>query len=60
MSTATKNEIRKNVNTALREVLSDPDFGMPLLPAFARRLRKSITSAKAGRVRDLKAFLKKS
>ena len=59
MTTATKNEIRKNVNTALREVLSDPDFGIPLSSAFTRRLRKSIASAEKGRIHDLTVFLKK-
>ena len=60
MTTAVKNEIRKTVNSALRELLSDPDFGMHISAAFKRRLGRSIKSASAGRTRSLQAFLKKN
>jgi hypothetical protein len=51
--------VRKEVARAFREIFSDPDFGLKLQPAFLRRLRNSIRSANAGRVSDLKEFLRK-
>lgn len=57
MTTAQKTEIKKAVSAALREIFSDPDYGLELKPSFKRKLKKSMESAKKGHVRDLKEFL---
>ncbi len=54
-----RTETRRQVAGALREILSDPDFGASLRPTFVRRLQKSIRSAKQGKSIDLDEFLKK-
>jgi len=51
--------VRRQVVAALREIFSDPDAGLALTPAFARRLRKTAVSVKSGAVTDLRIFLKK-
>ena len=51
--------IKREVAKAFREVFSDPDFGLELRPDFVRRMKKSIASANAGKVTDLREFLRK-
>ncbi|MDO8518265.1 MAG: hypothetical protein Q7S26_03185 [bacterium] len=58
MTTAIKKEIQKEVNVALREVLSDPEVSAELSTLFIQRLKTSIRSTKAGRTRDLRSYLK--
>lgn len=51
--------VRKQVAAAFRELLSDPDAGSVLRPAFESRLRKSVRSAEAGRVKDFSEIFKR-
>ena len=46
----THNIVRREVIDVVREVLSDPDLGLELTPAFSRRLKKSLKEKKAGKV----------
>lgn len=50
--TALAQTVRKHVVEAFRELLSDPDVGRALRPAAEARLRRSVTSAQKGRVKD--------
>lgn len=50
---------RREVLGALREIFSDPDFGLPLRTSVVRRLRKSIQSKKEGRTKNLEEVLAK-
>jgi hypothetical protein len=45
----------REVAKALREVFSDPDFGLQLRPDFVRRMKKS---QKGGQSRSLQTYLK--
>lgn len=58
MTTAQKIEIKKAVSAALREIFSDPDFGLELRVAFKRKLEASRRDIKVGRVRDLHEYLR--
>ncbi|MDA2935679.1 hypothetical protein MYX06_00460 [Patescibacteria group bacterium AH-259-L05] len=49
----------REVVGALREILSDPDFGMLLRPEAIKRLKKSVRSKQAGKVKALKDVLAK-
>ncbi len=49
----------KQVMAALREILSDPDWGLTLRPGFIRRIKKSVNSKAAGRTKNLKDVLPK-
>ena len=60
MTTAQKTEIKKAVNAALREIFSDPDYGLELTTAFKRRLKKAQGEITKGHTSDLKEFLKKN
>lgn len=51
--------IRRQVIEVMREMLSDPDFGLELRPQFIKRLKKSIKSKKAGKYISLDKILKK-
>lgn len=51
--------VRQQVVSSLREILSDPDFGLNLKPTAFQKLRKSIRSKKAGRYRSLEDVVKK-
>ena len=42
---------------AVRRVLADPDFGLELRPDFERKLRKSASSRKNGRLKDFREVL---
>jgi len=44
---------RKHVIGELREIFSDPDFGLPLRPQAILRLKKSLRSKTSGRYRNL-------
>ena len=48
---------RREVVDVLREIFSDPDLGLPVSTGAVRRLKKSVQSKKAGRVKDLKEVL---
>lgn len=37
-----------------QRMLADPDFGLELRPEFERKLKRSATSKKEGRLRDFK------
>ena len=60
MTTAQKVEIKKAVNAALREILSDPDYVLELTAAFKRRLIRARKEIEKGRTSDLREFLKSS
>jgi hypothetical protein len=51
--------VQKKVNEVIREILSDPDYGLEFTPEFIKRLKKSIASKRAGRVVSLEKILKK-
>jgi len=51
--------VRRQVIEVIREMLSDPDFGLELKPEFIKRLKKSIKSKKAGKYTSLDKILKK-
>jgi vacuolar-type H+-ATPase subunit E/Vma4 len=51
--------VQKRVNEVIREILSDPDYGLEFTPEFIKRLKKSIASKKTGRVVSLEKILKK-
>lgn len=54
----TKNTaIRRTVISVFREMVTDPDLGREISPAFMRRLQKSKKSADAGLGEDLKKYL---
>lgn len=40
--------VRDTVRQAIRELLEDPDAGLPLRPAFVRRLRRSLAYLDGG------------
>ncbi len=50
---------RRQVVVVLREIFSDPDFGLELQPKAVQRLKQSVRSKKAGRVKDLKKILER-
>ena len=47
------------MNEVIREILSDPDYGLEFTPEFINRLKKSVASKKIGRVVSLEKILKK-
>jgi hypothetical protein len=51
--------VQKKVNEVIREILSDPDYGLEFTLEFTKRLKKSIASKKTGRVVSLEKILKK-
>ena len=51
--------IRKKVIEVIREIVSDPDYGLELNPEFEKNLKKSVRSQKAGKVLNLDKVLKK-
>jgi signal recognition particle GTPase len=51
--------VRRQVVEVMREMLSDPDFGLELRPESIKRLKKSIKSKKAGKYSCLDEVLKK-
>lgn len=51
--------VRRHVAAAFRELLSDPDAGLALRPAAEARLRRSVASARKGRVRDFAEVFKR-
>lgn len=50
---------QKRIVSALREILSDPDFELPLKRSMIQKLKKSIQLKKSGKVKDLNKILKK-
>lgn len=50
---------QRQVMGALREILSDPDFGLSLRTNAIQRLKKSAQSKKAGKYRNFKEILAK-
>lgn len=51
--------IRYQIVSALREILSDPDFGLSLQRQAALQLKKSLASKKAGKLKPLSSVIKK-
>ena len=51
--------IRKKVIEVIREIVSDPDYGLELNPEFEKGVKKSVRSQKAGKVLNLDKVLKK-
>ena len=45
--------VRHQVVDVFREILSDPDRGLNFREGFVRKMKKSIRSKKAGRVKNL-------
>ena len=60
MTTAQKSEIKKAVNAALREIFSDPDYGLELTSGFKRKLGKARKEIAKGRTLNLRTLLKKN
>ena len=50
---------QRRVVAALREILSDPDFGLSLKTSMVQKLKKSIQAKKGGKVKDLNKVLKR-
>lgn len=50
---------RRQVTSALREILSDPDAELVLQSKATNRLKKSLNSKAEGKLTDLAAVLKK-
>lgn len=51
--------VRCQIVSALREILSDPDFGLLLRRQAVLRLKKSLASKKAGKLKPLSSVIKK-
>ena len=51
--------VRRQVTSVLREILSDPDAGLPLRRKTILRLQQSLQSKKDGQLKDLSEVLKK-
>ena len=51
--------VRRQVASVLREILSDPDVGLPLRKKTVLRLQQSLRSKKEGKLKDLSEVLKK-
>lgn len=51
--------IRRQVIHSLREILTDPDFGLELKPAAVRRLKKSSESYDKGLYKSIDQVLAK-
>jgi len=51
--------IRKKVIEVIREIVSDPDYGLELNSEFEKGLKKSVRSQKTGKVLTLDKVLKK-
>jgi len=51
--------VRRQVTSVLREILSDPDAGLPLRRKTALRLQQSLQSKKEGKLKELSEVLKK-
>ena len=51
--------VRRQVTSVLREILSDPDAGLPLRRKTVLRLQQSLQSKKEGKLRELSEVLKK-
>ena len=51
--------VRHQVTSVLREILSDPDAGLPLRRKTALRLQASVRSKQEGKLMDLSEVLKR-
>ncbi|MBU4299465.1 hypothetical protein KJ636_05495 [Patescibacteria group bacterium] len=51
--------IREKIIEVMREILSDPDYGLELRQSFVKRLKKSIEAEKKGKLISLSSILKK-
>jgi len=51
--------VHKRVIEVMREILSDPDYGLELNSDFVARLKKSIDSKSANQVVSLDSILKR-
>ena len=51
--------VRRQVTSVLREILGDPDAGLPLRRKTVLRLQQSLQSKKEGKLRELSEVLKK-
>lgn len=54
-----KPDVRRVVIEVMREILNDPDYGLPLTPYIIQRLKKSMKSKKEGRLIELDEVLRK-
>ena len=50
--------VRRQVTSVLREILSDPDAGLPLRRKAAIRLQASLRSKQEGKLKELSEVLK--
>jgi len=50
--------VRRQVTSVLREILSDPDAGLPLRRKTALRLQASVRSKQEGKLKELSEVLK--
>ncbi|GMQ95533.1 MAG: hypothetical protein BMS9Abin13_650 [Patescibacteria group bacterium] len=48
---------QKQVIGVFREIMSDPDFGLPLKRGALERLKRSVLSQKAGKYKELSEVL---
>ena len=51
--------IRQRVAEVMREILTDPDYGLELKASFTKRLQKSIQSKKSGKTISFDDILRK-
>lgn len=51
--------LRSQIISLLREVFSEPDFGLELKPSFVKKLKKSINNKKKGDYQSLDKIIKK-
>jgi len=51
--------IRKKVIEVMREIVSDPDYGLELKPEFMKRLKKSLRSKRERQIVSFNKLLKK-
>lgn len=56
---AIENIIKEKVIEVIREIFTDPDYGLELKPDFVKRLKKSIEAEKKGKTVPLDKILKK-
>lgn len=51
--------IKRKVIEVMREIVSDPEYNLELNPSAAKRLKKSVSSQKKGKVVNLDKVLEK-
>ena len=58
MTTLQQKEVKRQVSAALREVRSDPDFGLQPSVLLRHKLEASRRDIRAGRSRNLREYLR--